>query len=81
MNIKTKALLNHLLETYTSKTLERVFDISSDLWRQHKTWNNSKGLKGSKLSPKHYENIKLKYIEFLEDRLREVQDIDFSNDT
>lgn len=64
---------------YTSKTLQRVFGISSDLWRQHKVWAKD-NKKGSKLSPKHYENIKNQYIEFLEDRLREVRDIDFSND-
>ena len=81
MNQKTKILLNHLVTTYQKTTLERFFGISSDLWRQHKAWNDSNGLKGTKLSPKHYQNIKNQYIEFLEDRLREVRDIDFSNDT
>jgi hypothetical protein len=80
MNSQIKALLNHLLETYTSTTLERVFGINSDLWRQHKAWSKD-NKKGTKLSPKHYANIKKQYIEFLEDRLREVRDVDFSNDT
>ncbi len=76
MNAKTKILLNHLVTTYQKPTLERVFGISSDLWRQHKAWAKD-NKKGTKLSPKHYENIKRQYIEFLEDQLREVRDDDF----
>ena len=81
MNNQTKTLLSHLVNTYQKHVLERVFGISAGMWRQHKTFVQTNGKSGTKLSHKHYENIKSKYIEFLEDRLKEVRDIDFSNNT
>jgi hypothetical protein len=81
MNQDLKILLNHLVNTYQKHVLERVFGISAGMWRQHKTFVQTDGKSGTILSPKHYENVKKKYEEFLEDKLREVRDIDFSNNT
>lgn len=79
MNNQTKALLNHLIATYQKPVLERVFGISAGTWRQHKSFVETNGKSGTVLSPKHYQRIKKQYIEFLEDKIREVKDLDVSN--
>lgn len=76
MNDEIKALLNHLLRTYKKSTLVSLFGISDATWRQHKAYVDTGGKSGTKLSSKHYSNIKRKYIEYLNDKLREVKDLD-----
>lgn len=79
MNNQTKALINHLLKTYKKDVLETLFGISSATWRQHKAYIDTNGRSGTILSSKHYKNIKNKYLEFLDDRLKELRDIDIDN--
>ena len=76
MNNQTQALLNHLLKTYKKDVLVSLFGISSATWRQHKAFIDTKGRSGTKLSARHYSNIKRKYIEYLNDKIREVKDLD-----
>ena len=76
MNDQTKALLNHLLQTYKKDVLVGLFGISAGMWRQHKAFIDTKGRSGTKLSVRHYSNIKRKYIEYLNDKIREVKDLD-----
>ncbi len=80
MNNQTQALLNHLLETYKKDILVSLFGISAAMWRQHKAFVDTKGRSGTKISSKHYANIKRKYVEYLNDKLREVKDLDVITD-
>jgi len=80
MNNQTQALLNHLLKTYKKDVLVSLFGISSATWRQHKAYIDTNGQSGTKLSRKHYANIKSKYIEYLTDKVCEVKDIDVTGE-
>lgn len=76
MNDQTKALLNHLLQTYKKDVLVGLFGISAGMWRQHKAFIDTNGESGTKISPNHYPMIKRKYIEYLSDKLKETKDLE-----
>lgn len=58
-------LLNHLIKNYRTKTLEDMFGISQAMWRQHKSFVDTKGLSGTRMSLNRKDEIAAKYKEFL----------------
>ena len=58
-------LLDFLISKYRTKTLEEVFGISQAMWRQHKSFVDTKGLSGTRMSLNRKDEIAAKYKEFL----------------
>ena len=63
---KYHELLNHLIVNYRISTLEEIFGISEGMWRQHKSFVDTAGKSGTKMSLRRREEIVQKYKEFIE---------------
>ena len=57
-------LLDFLIKNYRIKTLEQIFGVSDAMWRQHKSYSDTAGKSGTRMSLNRKDEIAAKYKEF-----------------